>query len=99
MALTYQEWVDKHTQRGIEQGVAQGLEQGVAQGLEAGRQEGRAMVLRLVSRKFGAETAARLEGLVRSMGGDQLAVLGDAVLDCDTGDALLAAANGSHQEP
>ena len=103
MALTYQEWVDKHTQRGIEQGVAQGLEQGVAQGvaqgLEAGRQEGRAMVLRQVSRKFGADTAARLEGLVRSMGGDQLAVLGDAVLDCDTGDALLAAANGSHQEP
>ena len=95
MAQTYQEWVEEHTQKGVAQGLAQGL----AQGREEGREAGRTMVLRQVSRKFGVETAARLEGLVRSMGAEQLAVLGDAVVDCDTGDALLAAANGSPRRP
>ncbi len=79
MGQTYQEWVEEHTQRGVEQG----------------RQEGRAVVLRQVSRKFGAETAERLKGRVRTMGADQLALLGDAVVDCDTGDALLAAAEAN----
>ena len=50
------------------------------------------MVLRQASRKFGAETAKRLEGL----GPEQLVQVGDAVVECDTGDELLIeAANGT----
>ena len=53
----------------------------------------REMVLRLASRKFGAETAERLEGLVGTMGPEQLVQVFDAVVDCDTGDDLLAEAD------
>ena len=48
------------------------------------------------NRKFGAETGKRLAELVGSMGPEQLVRVGDAVVDCDTGDDLLAeAANGA----
>ncbi len=81
MGQTYQEWVEEHTQKGLKQGH---------------EEAGRAMVLRLASRKFGAETAERLEGLLHAMGADQLALVGDAVVDCDDGEALLeAATNGA----
>ena len=60
---------------------------------ERGRaKEGRAMVVRLASRRFGAETAQQLEGLVEGMDVKELARVGDAVVDCDTGDELLEAA-------
>ena len=62
-------------------------------GLEQGH---KAQVVRQASRKFGAETGKRLEGLVGSMDPEQLVRVGDAVADCDTGDDLLAeAANGA----
>ena len=66
-----------------------------------GREEqGRVVVLRLASRKFGAETAKRLEELVGSMGPEQLVRVTDAVVDCNTGDDLLAeAANGASVAP
>jgi len=77
----YEEWVEGHERRGVKQGVVRGH---------------REMVLRLASRKFGAETAKRLEGLVGSMGPEQLVQVFDTVVDCDTGDDLLAeAANGA----
>ncbi len=64
---------------------------------QQGRTEGGAtMLVRLASRRFGAETAEKLAGLVRAMGAEQLASVGDAVVDCDTGDELLeAASNGA----
>ena len=77
----YEEWVEGHERRGMARGVARGH---------------REMVLRQASRKFGAETAERLEGLVGAMGLEQLVQVGDAVVDCETGDELLAeAANGA----
>ena len=80
MGQTYAEWAENHRQQGLEQG----------------RTEGRAMLVRLASRRFGAGTAEQLAGLVRSMGAEELARVGDAVLDCDTGDELLAVAgNGA----
>ena len=54
------------------------------------------LVLRLAARKFGAKTAKSLEGLVGAMGPEQVVQVGDALVDCDTGDELLAqAANGA----
>ena len=96
MGQTYQEWAEGHRRRGLEEGEERGEARGEARGRVRGREEqGRVMVLRQASRKFGAETAKRLEELVRTMGPEQLVLLADAVMDCDTGDALLAkAANG-----
>ena len=62
-------------------------------GLAQGR---KTLLVRQASRKFGAETAKRLEELVGSMGPEQLVRVGDAVVDCNTGDDLLVeAANGT----
>ena len=67
---------------------------------EGHRQQGRveeraALVLRLASRRFGREAARQLEGMMRSMGTEQLARVGDAVVDCDSADEFLAAAGSS----
>ena len=80
MGQTYAEWAEGHRQRGLEQGLQQG------------RAETRAILLRLASRRFGAQAARQLEGMVRLMGAKQLARVGDAVVECDTADELLAAA-------
>ena len=81
---TYTEWAEGHRQRGLEQG----------------REEGQAaLVLRQAARRFGREAARRLEGMMRSMGAEQLARVGDAVVDCDSADEFLAAAStGDAQE-
>ena len=85
----YEKWVEGHERRGMKKGVKRGMARGR-------REQGREMVLRQASRKFGAETAKRLEGLVGVMGPEQLVQLGDAVVKCDTGDELLIeAANGT----
>ncbi len=89
----YEEWVEGHERRGMAKGVKKGVKRGKVRGRQEGREE---MVLRLASRKFGAETAERLEGLVGAMGPEQLVQVFDAVVDCETGDELLAeAANGA----
>ncbi len=64
---------------------------------QEGRTEGRAtLVVRLASRRFGPETGAKLAELVRPMGAEQLARVGDAVVECGDGDELLeVAANGT----
>lgn len=80
-----------------EEDMAQTYEEWAEGHRRRGQAQGRAdMVVRLASRKFGAQTAARLEALVRLMGEGELAPVADAVLDCETGDELLErAANGS----
>ena len=86
MGQTYAEWAEGHRQRGLEQG------------LERGRAEGRAVLLRQASRRFGAQTARRLEEQVRSMSAEQLARVGDAVVECDTADEFLAVAGNGDAE-
>ena len=56
------------------------------------------MLVRLASRRFGAETAKQLAGMVGAMGAEELARVGDAVVDCDTGDELLAVAGNGTTE-
>ena len=97
MSETYDDWARGHEQRGWKRGMKRGMERGMKRGMERGLERGRteerqAMVLRLASRRFGAEMAQQLEGLVEGMGADELARVGDAVVDCDTGDELLEAA-------
>ncbi len=85
MGQTYTEWLESTQPQVLERGREQGRTEGWA-----------TMLVRLASRRFGAETAEKLAGLVRAMGAEQLARVGDAVVDCNTGDELLeAASNGA----
>ena len=47
------------------------------------------LLVRLASRRFGTETGRRLAELVEPMGAEELVRVGDAVVDCRTGDELL----------
>ena len=71
--------------------IAQGVEQGQARGLEQGRADERALLCRQAARRFGGETAQRLSGLLEGLkAADELAVVGDWIVDCETGADLLA---------
>ncbi len=62
------------------------------EGLEQGRRaEGRALVGRLATRKFGARTAERLSRVVEGMADpERLAEVADAIMDCDSDAELFA---------
>ena len=68
----------------------EGREQGLERGREQGLADRRAMVVRLAGRRFGAETAERLRCILASSGPELVEEAADAVVDCDTGDKLLA---------
>ena len=75
----------------VEQGQAQGIERGI----ERGRADERALLCRLAARRFGTETAQRLSGLLESLkAAEELAVVGDWIMDCETGADLLARVRG-----
>ena len=77
-------------------GVEVGLERGLEQGLEQGRRaEGRALVERLTTRKFGAETAAQLSRMLEDIADpERLAEVADAIIDCDSDAELFARVRG-----
>ena len=68
----------------------QWLREGREQGLERGRAEERALLCRQARRKFDAETAERLSGLLgRLSNPERLAEVGDRIIECRTGAELL----------
>ena len=76
-----------------EEWLREGREQGREQGLERGRAEERALLCRQTARKFDAETAERLSGLLdRLTDPERLAEVGDSIIECGTGPELLARA-------
>ena len=77
-------------ERGREQGREQGLALGLERGIERGRAEERALLCRQAERKFDAETAERLSGLLdRLTDPERLAEVGDGIIECGTGADLL----------
>ena len=75
----------------VAQGIAEGQARGVERGIEQGRADERALLCRLAGRRFGAETAQRLSGLLEGLkAADELALVGDWIVDCETGADLLA---------
>ena len=75
----------------VAQGQARGQAQGIERGIEQGRADERALLCRQAARRFGTETAQRLSGLLESLkAADELAVVGDWIVDCETGADLLA---------
>ncbi len=79
--------------RGLELGEARGLELGEARERTRGLERERALLARLADRKFGADAASRLAAAVAGVDDpDRLEEVGDAVIVCASGDALLARA-------
>ena len=77
-------------------GVRKGREQGLEQGREQGRRaERRALVGRLATRKFGAETAEQLSRVLEDIADpERLAEVADAIIDCDSDAELFARVGG-----
>ncbi len=93
-----EQWLREGREQGLEQGREQGLEQGLERGLERGREQGlergraeeRALLCRQAARKFDAETAERLSGLLERLADpERLAEVGDWIIECGTGADLL----------
>ena len=86
LAERVREWEADLLERGIEQGIEQGIERGLGQGIE--RQ--RAMLGRLAERKFGPAIARVLASRIADVtDAERLAAVGDWIIDCGTGKALL----------
>ncbi len=101
LAESVKEWTEQWLREGREQGLEQGLERGREQGLEQGREQGlergraeeRALLCRQAARKFDAETAERLSGMLgRLTDPERLAEVGDWIIECGTGTDLLTRA-------
>ena len=89
------EGVEKGRAEGVEKGLAEGVEKGRAEGVEKGRAEGveheRLLLRRLTERKFGADIAERAAALLAGIGEPgRLTDVGEWIIDCATGDELIA---------
>ena len=93
MEARLQEWRDSAIAQGMQQGVQQGKQQGMRQGMRQGVQQGQKdlkdLLRRQAERRFDAETARRLSGLLEGANADRLIEVGDWILDCASGDELL----------
>lgn len=79
--------------RRLDEYIEAGVEGGWVEGLKLGLERERAMLSRLVERKFGAETGARLAALLADVADpERLAEIGDRAIDCADGAELLARA-------
>ena len=87
---------DAYKDRYRAEGMARGIEQGIEQGFERGLAQERELLGRQANRKFDARTAARLAGILAEIGdAEGLARAGDLIIDCATGEELIARlANG-----
>ena len=70
---------------------AEGRAEGIEQGLERGLAAERALLCRLAARKFDTDTAERLADLLAPVGDTgRLAQVGEWIIDCETGEHLIA---------
>ena len=90
------DWSAKLRAEGRMEGLTEGLTEGRVEGRVEGRAEGRtegqiAVMRRLAARKFGPETADRLaERLTKVEDPERVVEVGEWLLECDSGEALLA---------
>ena len=82
-----EERLQRQFKRNYREGIEQGIEQGIARGLAAERK----LLRRQATRRFGAATAARLDGLLANVAdAEGLEPVGDWLIDCADGDELIA---------
>ena len=84
---------------GHEEGRAEGHQEGRAKGIEEGREEGlaheRELLVRQATRKFDVAVARRLGEFLADADAAGLAEAGDWIIDCNTGEELIARASGA----
>ena len=81
---TLARWEEAKVAEGVERGLAEGVERGVAQGRVA-------LLCRLAALRFGADVSGQVSALLADV--TDIARLDEAgkwLLECDTGEALLA---------
>ena len=80
------EWGEELNQHWLEKGIEKGLEKGIEEGVARGRLEGeRALVYRLVARRFGPDATEQLVPVLdRITDPELIAGVADAVLECRT---------------
>ena len=80
------EWPKPYIRQGREEGISLGREEGLSLGIAHERQ----LLRRMAAARFGAATADRLAlALVTEADPERLAVVGEAIVRCATGDELL----------
>ena len=85
------EWPRQWFQEGREQGMKEGVEQGREQGVEQGLEHERALLRRLATSRFGAQTAERLSGVLTDITDPEgLVEVGEWLVRCETGSEFLA---------
>ena len=77
-----QHWLEKGIEKGLEKGIEKGIEEGVARGRLEGE---RALVYRLVARRFGPGATEQLVPVLDGITDPELiAGVADAVVECRT---------------
>ena len=94
-AETMQQWREEDREQGRKQGRNEGRnegrKEGIAQGIAHGIEQERSLVCRMAARKFAADTAPRLSVLLAGeTDSERLAQVGEWIIECETGDDLLA---------
>ena len=86
------EGVERGLAEGVERGLAEGVERGLAEGVEQGVAQGRVALLhRLAARRFGVDVGGQVGTLLADVTDiAHLDAAGEWLLECDTGEALLA---------
>ena len=89
------QWLHEGIEQGREQGMREGVEQGMREGIEQGVEQGlaheRALLRRLATSRFGAQTAERLSGVLADITDPEgLAEVGEWLVRCETGSEFLA---------
>ena len=86
-----EDYRDRYRAEGMAQGLERGLAQGIEQGLKQSLAQERNLLRRKAVRKFDWPTASRLEPILDDIGNvEGLALAGDAIIECVTGEELIS---------
>ena len=89
---TLARWEEAKVAEGVERGLAEGVERGLAEGEAQGRV---ALLRRQAQWRFGADVAGQVTALLAEVADvSRLDEAGEWLLECDTGETLLARLRG-----
>ncbi len=85
------EWTYEWQQQGWAKGMEQGIEQGIETGLMKGLKKEKALLIRLIQRRFGHPVAEQVQATIMLIQDtDSLEQIGDWIVDCTDGGEFLS---------